>query len=308
VGSKRLLHLDGHTTHTTIKVVQFCKEKGILLFLTPPHLTHLVQPLDVGVFGPWKDRYIEAVNNSFRTGCTDFDKIELLLILDPIHKQTLHHAIIRYAWTKACLCPFNPRVVIEPLRQRVAPETPPPSQGKAGEISTPYSAQSFRKLSTHLVLLHAAEDDLEQALKRLIKGAATVANANKLLQKSLDETRAAHIRRQELKKASRRYVSNSGLVTLNMARKLVRTKHEKQEKEVQSMLERQIQRDIEQAAKKAENEARRKTKRVARFKRLMEQSRKQIARGFELNEKRGRRRLRRPRKARNRSSIVKKLH
>jgi len=48
-----------------------------------------------------------------------------------------------------------------------------------------------------------------------------------------------------------------------------------------------LQRDMQKQARKAENEERRRAKQLVRFERIMEQSRKQIARGFALNEKEG---------------------
>ena len=133
-----------------MEVVRFCTKKDIILFLTPPYLTHLTQPLDVGVFGPWKDQYIEAVDTSFRTGCTDFDKVEFLSILAQVRKKSLKSSSIRHAWQKAGLWPFNPSLVIEPLRERVAPSTPPGPERSQGEMVTPYSAQGLRRLSARL--------------------------------------------------------------------------------------------------------------------------------------------------------------
>ena len=36
----------------TYKFIEFCLEKNIVLFLFPSHATHILQPLDIGVFGP----------------------------------------------------------------------------------------------------------------------------------------------------------------------------------------------------------------------------------------------------------------
>jgi hypothetical protein len=62
MGAWRCLVLDGHTTHVTEEILEFCDQEGIILFLTPPYLTHLTQPLDVGVFSTWKTKYSEAVD------------------------------------------------------------------------------------------------------------------------------------------------------------------------------------------------------------------------------------------------------
>ena len=49
-----VLFLDGHQSHTTHGLVEEARDKGIVLYTFPPHTTHLLQPLDVGVFGPLK--------------------------------------------------------------------------------------------------------------------------------------------------------------------------------------------------------------------------------------------------------------
>lgn len=49
-----LLLLDNHESHVSYESIKFCKENGISLLSFPPHTTHRIQPLDVGVFGPFK--------------------------------------------------------------------------------------------------------------------------------------------------------------------------------------------------------------------------------------------------------------
>lgn len=49
-----LLLVDNHTSHVSLEAVKFCKESGITLLTFPPHTTHRMQPLDVGIYGPFK--------------------------------------------------------------------------------------------------------------------------------------------------------------------------------------------------------------------------------------------------------------
>lgn len=49
-----ILFVDGHHSHLTLQLVQYAKSKGVHLFCLPPHVKHIMQPLDVGVFGPVK--------------------------------------------------------------------------------------------------------------------------------------------------------------------------------------------------------------------------------------------------------------
>ena len=61
-----LLIYDGHGSHNTAELIELAREHHIILFCLPPHTTHKLQPLDVGVFGPfsraWLDRCDEYVD------------------------------------------------------------------------------------------------------------------------------------------------------------------------------------------------------------------------------------------------------
>jgi flagellar biosynthesis GTPase FlhF len=48
----RLLIVDGHSSHVTIDFLNYCNNHKILVAVYPPHSTHRLQPLDVGMFGP----------------------------------------------------------------------------------------------------------------------------------------------------------------------------------------------------------------------------------------------------------------
>jgi hypothetical protein len=57
-GSHRpvLLVLDNHDTHITINIIEKARQHDIHILGLPPHTTHILQPLDVGIFGPVKEK------------------------------------------------------------------------------------------------------------------------------------------------------------------------------------------------------------------------------------------------------------
>ena len=55
-----VLFVDGHSSHSTFEAGKFCKENGIVLYCLLAHSSHILQPLDVGVFGPLKTAYRNA--------------------------------------------------------------------------------------------------------------------------------------------------------------------------------------------------------------------------------------------------------
>ncbi|XP_062613890.1 uncharacterized protein LOC134275640 [Saccostrea cucullata] len=56
-GQPILLLYDGHRSHTSLSLIQWARENNIILFVLPPHTSHLLQPMDVGCFGPFETLY-----------------------------------------------------------------------------------------------------------------------------------------------------------------------------------------------------------------------------------------------------------
>ncbi|XP_053389486.1 uncharacterized protein LOC128552471 [Mercenaria mercenaria] len=54
---KTLILYDGHKSHFSLTLTNWAKDYNVLLFVLPPHSSHITQPLDVGIFGPMKSYY-----------------------------------------------------------------------------------------------------------------------------------------------------------------------------------------------------------------------------------------------------------
>ena len=50
-----LLLMDNHDSHLDVRVIEHCKENFVTLLTFPPHCSHKLQPLDVGVLSPFKN-------------------------------------------------------------------------------------------------------------------------------------------------------------------------------------------------------------------------------------------------------------
>ena len=59
---RRLLIVDGHSSHVNMKFIRTCDRLKILLMILPPHSTHRLQPLDVGLFSPLTTYYSQQIN------------------------------------------------------------------------------------------------------------------------------------------------------------------------------------------------------------------------------------------------------
>ncbi|EJF55491.1 DDE-domain-containing protein, partial [Dichomitus squalens LYAD-421 SS1] len=74
-----LLILDGHGSHVTSEMRHLAMDHNIHLFCLPPHTTHRLQPLDVGVFGPLQQAWTKRCNEYYVTSRgREMDRGELI--------------------------------------------------------------------------------------------------------------------------------------------------------------------------------------------------------------------------------------
>lgn len=62
-----LLIMDNHESHINIDVIQKARDNGVILLTLHPHTSHKMQPLDRGVFGPYKSFYNKAAEEFMLT-------------------------------------------------------------------------------------------------------------------------------------------------------------------------------------------------------------------------------------------------
>lgn len=103
-GKYRLLILDGHESHSSVEFDQYCKEHDIITLCMPPHSSHLLQPLDVGCFGPLKRAYGKEIEEFVRSllvirisprssSLTPSPRRFLPHLENPTYKQDLEHRV-----------------------------------------------------------------------------------------------------------------------------------------------------------------------------------------------------------------------
>lgn len=63
-GAWRMLVFDGHGSHTSDEYLLYCWQHKIVPFILQPHSTHMLQPLNVGVFQPLKHWHQESIHNT----------------------------------------------------------------------------------------------------------------------------------------------------------------------------------------------------------------------------------------------------
>ncbi|XP_025988378.2 uncharacterized protein LOC113003390 [Solenopsis invicta] len=132
-----LLLLDNVETHFSTKTLNLAKENGVVIFTFPPHCTHRLQPLDVGIFGPFKVHYDNAINSYLMNNPASPPTLYRIagFVKEALCKAVTPHNIIKSFETTG-IFPFN-RNVFQESDFIMASITEKPDSSKADSISSP---------------------------------------------------------------------------------------------------------------------------------------------------------------------------
>ena len=102
-----LLIYDGHGSHIQLEMIDLAKENGVHLFCLPPHMTHILQPLDVGVFRPLSKAWFHCCDQILEeTG-------DIMQVQDVVREYMVGRSVafkretILGAWKKSGIRPIN---------------------------------------------------------------------------------------------------------------------------------------------------------------------------------------------------------
>ncbi|RPA99017.1 DDE-domain-containing protein, partial [Choiromyces venosus 120613-1] len=108
----QLLILDGHSSHVNLRFGEFCDLHNIICFCLPAHSTHILQPLDVGLFGVLQKYYGKAIENYHITTNIGIKHRNFLPFYKQAQLRTYTVANIQIAFRKTGIVPFLPRMVL----------------------------------------------------------------------------------------------------------------------------------------------------------------------------------------------------
>ena len=89
----QLLLLDGHTSYFNWEFFNLSLNKGIIPFCLPAHSTHLLQPLDVGLFASLPRQYSNGLDRWFGRKQWFFYKMGFLTVGLLVSAFTTNHFI-----------------------------------------------------------------------------------------------------------------------------------------------------------------------------------------------------------------------
>jgi hypothetical protein len=153
-GGYRILVLDGHGSHVTGGFIAHCMDYKIVLLRLPPHTSHVLQPLDVGIFKPLKTYLSSKLDPTIRTQVARLQKPEWVDAYVEARAAAFTPGNIWRAWRGAGLFPFNPDRVLRHIRPPVSSVVSSavlrvPSTPQTPESSIPIDPQLFETSLLH---------------------------------------------------------------------------------------------------------------------------------------------------------------
>ena len=121
-GEWKLLLMDNHGSHETPEFIQLANENHILPYPLLAHLTHCMQPLDVGCFQPYKHWHDVAVQNALAGLDVEYTLRSFLRDLEEIRAKTFKKDTIKHAFKKSGIYPPNTNQCLKQLRIFSSPE------------------------------------------------------------------------------------------------------------------------------------------------------------------------------------------
>lgn len=168
---RRLLIMDGHSSHLNLAFLKACDELNIILLIFPPHTTHRLQPLDIGCFLPLATAYShEALKLLHESeGIIALTKRDFWRLFRTSWKKSMTEANITKSFAKAGIWPLLPAVVMDILKAGVQTPKKTLSSEVAHSLKTPYNNHEHRQL-----IKAASNGQLQEAFDKLVKANETL--------------------------------------------------------------------------------------------------------------------------------------
>ena len=227
-GKYRMLVFDGHGSHLTDDFLYYCWAHDIVPFQLPPKTTHLLQPLDLGVFQPLKHWHQVSLHEALQFGNTEFTKQDFLNAYQTVRNRTFKRTTVLSAWKKSGLIPFNPSLVLSKMAEFEGGKKPEPEEPKTPQkprhlpdplMRTPTTAQRYKHrailtmaLYDHIQLGEPLPDNYLPALVKFLGS-----SERKVLHGSLVEERerrrvASEAHKKAIKAQSGKHIQKNGVL------------------------------------------------------------------------------------------------
>ena len=109
----RMLLLDEYESHLSMSVVNYAQKKKILLICLLSHTTHLLQPLNVGLFDSLQHYYVLKMNRLAQLSISHVSKPQFLEILTSAQLKAYITKNVAFTWKKTGIELYNPVLILD---------------------------------------------------------------------------------------------------------------------------------------------------------------------------------------------------
>ena len=102
-----LVIFDGHKSHVSISVIDWAKANNIILLVLPAHTSHLLQPLDVGCFGPLNKIYHHSCHKFMRENHCKITKYNVGELCTNAYVKALSFDNLKASFRRTGIFPFD---------------------------------------------------------------------------------------------------------------------------------------------------------------------------------------------------------
>lgn len=270
----KLLLLDGHLTHEYPDFVVRAAEHHIALMVFPSHLTHALQPLDVGIFRPWKHYHNKAIQNAIRSLDYDYTITSFFRDLSSICQQTLKPHTIINSFKESGMWPVSAKAGIKKIRSYVkgtksykkkkgtpdSPKLPGNPISQTEEAMAEWIERDPRTWSSPSRTRHV----------ETLKAARVQLNYAHLIDAEHQAVRTKFTEDQKRRTNSHKSLHKGGVISVAAARKKRQERDEKDKNAEIRKVERQISRHVSQAKKAIKDQGIKARKEEKNRKKLMQ--------------------------------------
>ena len=102
-----LILYDGHRSHFSLDQIEWAKTNNMILFVLPPHCSHILQPMDVGCFGPLQIKYSQECQTFSRCNGRMVSRYDVCALACKAYSAALTPANLRAAFAKSEIFPVK---------------------------------------------------------------------------------------------------------------------------------------------------------------------------------------------------------
>jgi hypothetical protein len=192
----------------------------------PPHSSHILQPLDVGCFGPLKKSYGKQIENLVRLRINHITKLEFLPAFKKAFEAAFTEQNIKSGFRATGLVPYNPDNVLTHLDLKLRTPTPDLEEQEGWTSKTPQNLKELESQTTHIkdrIVQHqnSSPGPINHAFDQLVKGAQLMVHSATLLKAEVKALQKANQVKKRRERKRKRRIAQGGSLSIRTGEEIL---------------------------------------------------------------------------------------